>query len=110
MGMRYDAETRQFMYSKEAEVEDMAKKDQGESENQRMARVCNPCMDAINPDLKFTTESQEDFTNERLPNLDFEIWLKEDKIYHSYYQKPVRTPLVIMERSASRSSRFLPMI
>ena len=77
----------------------MAKKEQGESDNQRMARVLNPCMNSINKDLKFTVETQEDFENERLPTLDFEMWLQGDKIHHSYFQKDMRTPLVIMERS-----------
>ena len=57
-------------------------------------------MNSINPDLKFTTESQEDFETERLPTLDFEMWVtKENKIEHSFYQKPMKTPLVLMERS-----------
>ena len=65
-----------------------------------MARVLEPAMNMINSDLKFTTESQEDYENERLPTLDFEMWLEPDGIKHSYYQKPMKTPLVLMERSA----------
>ena len=65
----------------------------------RMASVCRPCMNDINPDLVLTTESQEDFERERLPTLDFELWLSGDKILHSYFQKQMKTPLVIMARS-----------
>ena len=65
-----------------------------------MARVCNPAMNAINPDLVFTTEVQEDFKNERLPPLDFQAWISEDKISHSFFQKPMKTPYVLMAKSA----------
>ena len=43
--------------------------------------------------------THEDFKNERLPTLDFEMWISGEKIFHSYFQKEMRTPLVIMERS-----------
>ena len=57
-------------------------------------------MNSVNPDLKFTTECQEDYAGERLPTLDFSMWLnKDNKIQHTYFQKPTKTPYVIMERS-----------
>ena len=104
-GMRFVES--QFIFSEEAEKEDIKMKEQGESTNQRMARVCRPAMDSVNSDLKFTTESQEDFENERLPTLDFEMWLTQDGVKHSYYQKPMKTPLVLMERSGiSHKQKF----
>ena len=106
-GMRFDKESGIFHHSPVAEEEDKMKKNQGETSNQRMARVCREAMNNINKDLVFTTESQEEFPNERLPTLDFQMWMKENKIYHTYYQKPMRTPLVIMERSAiSNQQKF----
>ena len=97
-----------FMYSEKAKMEDIKMRSQGESVNQRMARVCVDAMNDINPDLKFTTETQEDFCHERLPTLDFEMWVGEDnKISHSYFQKSMRTPMVIMEKSGiSRHQKF----
>ena len=89
-GMRFVES--QFIFSEEAEKADFKMKEQGESTNQRMARVCRPAMDSVNSDLKFTTESQEDFENERLPTQDFEMWLTQDGVRHSYYQKPMKTP------------------
>ena len=88
-----------FQYSEEAKEMDEARRNKGETTNQRMARVLKPAMDSINPDLVFTTESQEDFENERLPTLDFEMWLTKDGIMHSYYPKPMKNPMVIMQRS-----------
>ena len=92
-------ENNKFVYSEQAKQEDVLRQEQGESRNQRMARVLLPAMNSINDDLKFTTEAQEDFENERLPTLDFEMWLTKDGINHSYYQKPMKNPLVLMERS-----------
>ena len=100
-GMRYNKEEQKFTYSKEAEDEDREKRSQGESKNQKMARICLTAMNSVNPDLKFTTETQEDFPNERLPTLDFEMWINQDnKVTHSYFQKEMKTSMVIMERSA----------
>ena len=83
-------------------MEDIEKQMTGESTNQRMARICKEAMESINPDLKFTTECQEDFPGERLPTLDFQMWLTEDnKIKHTYFQKHMKTSYVIMERSGT---------
>ena len=36
-----------------------------------------------------------------MPTLDFELWLEKDgEINHSYFQKPMKTPYVVMKRSA----------
>ena len=35
-------------------------------------------MNDINEDLKFTTETEEEFENRRLPTLSFEIWCDEN--------------------------------
>ena len=100
LGMRFSKETNKFEYRDEWKTEDEMKKSEGETSNQRMARICKEAMDSVNPDLVFTTESQEEFQNERLPTLDFEIWISEGIIRHSYYQKNMKTPFVLMERSA----------
>ena len=99
-GVGYNKETRLFEHSEAALKEDLARKKEGESLNQRMARVCSAAMNAINPDLVFTVEVQEDFQNERLPTLDFQAWLSNGVISHSFYQKPMKTPYVLMARSA----------
>ena len=35
-----------------------------------------------------------------LTELDFELWLEKGKVHHSYYQKPMKTPYILMARSA----------
>ena len=101
-GMRFNKSEKIFTFEEKGLQEDVEMQMKGESTNQRMARVCREAMDSINPDLKFTTESQEDYPEERLPTLDFSIWLTEDNVLkHTYFQKNMKTPYVIMERSGN---------
>ena len=61
----------------EGRREDMGEKEEeGETDCQRMARVCLPCMNALNPDLVFTVECEDDFPEKRLPTLDFYLWVE----------------------------------
>ena len=80
----------------------------GENINQRMVRVLIPAMNTVKKDLKFTAASQENYEDERLPTLDFAMRIdKENKIRHTYYQKPMKTPYAIMKRSAmSKHQKF----
>ena len=67
-----------------------------------MARLCLPAMNSVNPDLEFTVECEDDFQDKKLPTLDFTIWQdKNGKLNHGYYQKDMKTPYLIMARSAA---------
>ena len=57
-------------------------------------------MNSINKDLVFTVEVPEQFSKNRLPTLDFSLWLEDWLINHTYYEKDMKTPYVIMKRSA----------
>ena len=77
------------------------KYEQGETTNARMARLSLPGINSINKDLSFTTEIPEDFQDNKLPTLDFFLWLEKNGLLNwSYFQKAMKTPLVIMEASA----------
>ena len=90
--MRFNENENKFMYSSEGEAEDNQKSEQGESRNQRMARICNPAMNTINQDLQFTVECQEEHKNEWLPTLDFAVWQEKDcALNYTYYQKDMKT-------------------
>ena len=66
-----------------------------------MARVCLEAMNSINQDLEFTVETEDDFDDKKLPTLDFTIWQEENgTINHTYFQKNMKTPYVVMERSS----------
>ena len=108
-GTRWDDNDKEFKITEDAKKEDMRLRvEQKETSNQRMMRVCLPAINSINKDLVFTGEVPEDFEDSKLPTLDFFFWLtREGLLNHSYYQKAIKTPLVIMERSAmGNSQRF----
>ena len=72
-----------------------------ESTNARMSRLCLPAINSINRDLVFTSEIPEEFKDNKLPTLDFYLWLcKNGQANWSYFQKLMKTPLVLMEQSA----------
>ena len=57
-------------------------------------------MNSIYSNLNFTMETCEDFENDRLPTLDFELFVENAEIKHSFFEKPMNSPYVIMEKSA----------
>ena len=71
-----------------------------EDNNTRMARICHPLMNAINRDLVFTVEVPEEFENDRLPTLDTKIWLESGLLRFTYFEKSMKTPYLLMKRSA----------
>ena len=71
------------------------------SDLKRMGNVCKEIMYQISPDMKFTVETEEDFSNRRLQTLDFETWTNSDgSISHLFFENSIETPLVTMERNA----------
>ena len=90
--MRLDENINKSMFTEDAMVEEIMKMNSGETPNQRMVRVPVYNLNSINPDLKFATESQEDFPEKRLPTLDSSM--KNTKKYipqHTSYQKNMKT-------------------
>ena len=100
MGWKFNKDKNQFIHCQEQEAIDKKLMMEGESRNQRMARITVEAMNSINIDLEFTVECEEEFSNERLPTLDFAICQEKDgQITHSYFKKEMKTPLVIIARS-----------
>ena len=97
MGFRFCKEENKIIHRLEWETVD---RELGETDLKRMTRVCQAAMNSPNPDLQFTLETTEDFENKRLQTLDFEIWVEDGLIKHSFFEKPMQTTLVTMERSA----------
>ena len=77
-GSVFDIEKGMFVHD-----EEQLKLDEknNEPDNVRMARICLPAMTSINTNLKFTTEAPEDFPGNRLPTLDFTIWMTMNVMY-----------------------------
>ena len=99
-GLRFEVELGEWRWSNEAYMEDVRLREEGEDRDRRMVRLCLPICNSINPDLEFTAETASDFGDNRLPTLDFSIWLENRMVNHSFYQKPMKTSLQIMKGSA----------
>ena len=74
--------------------------EENELDNVRMSKRCLPAINHVNQDLRFTTEAPEDFPQRRLPTLDFVIWMVDGIIFHSYFEKAMKTQFTVMQRSA----------
>ena len=81
-----------------------------EPANTRMARICLPAMIAVNKSLKFTTEAPEEFPRNRLPTLDFVLWLVGGILYHSYFEKGMKSQFTIMRRSAMSEQQKMSIL
>jgi hypothetical protein len=90
-GMRFDEEVGEFVMDVE-----LYKK----ADNIRMKRICLQAMNSVNADLKFTTAAPEDFTKNRLPIMEFVIWMVAGILYHTFYEKPMKSQFTVMQRSA----------
>ena len=68
-----------FVWSLGAEDDDKnLEKIENETSNKRMARLCGPAMNAINPDLVFTSEIPEVFKDYKVPTMDCKSWQLKD--------------------------------
>ena len=57
-------------------------------------------MESIFDNLKFEMEHEEMFPEKKLPTLDFKMWMEDNKIMYSFYQKEVANKAVINKLSA----------
>ena len=104
LGMRYDRTEGKFRFDQEWERMDI---EEGLSPKQRTKVRVQEAMNSINPDLQFTMELGEDFEDGRLPTLSFSLWEEPWGISHSYFEKKVRSQVLLMERSAmGTNSKF----
>ena len=110
-GTRYEVDGKTWTWSKEAEEEDEQRRKEGESKEAMMVRILTPVMSCINSDLIFTTELEEDFEDRKLPTLDCKLWLEEDgSVNHTYFEKDMRTQLLIPERSAMSQKQKMSIL
>jgi len=70
------------------------------SRKERTIIEVGKAMNCISEDLKFTTESEEDFVKKRLPTLSFEMWSERTGLRHSYFEKGMRSQIMTMKRSS----------
>ena len=106
-GMKFDTEKEEFIFSEEQLKID---KEEDLPDNVRMAQRCLPAMDSVNKNLRFTTEAPEDFQNQRLPTLDFVIWMVGGVLYHTYYEKEMKNQLTVMQKSAMSENQKMAIL
>ena len=97
-GVRWSHGENKFIFQ-----EEWRKEDSSSSADHRKKKTSNELCKAMNsifPNIKFTIENEEDFENKRLPTLDFDLWMDENFLKYSFYEKPMKTPFCIMKSSA----------
>ena len=97
LGSRFDPLSKKMHHCEQKEREDI---EAGVSRKQRTVEEIRKIMNAINSDLEFTTEVEEDFSNGRLPTLSFEVWSTQNGLQHSSYEKPMGCQTLTMQRSS----------
>ena len=77
---------RELCWTEEWEVEDL---NGGKSDLERTCEIVRQSLNKIYPFLNFTIESASDFSDKRLPTLDFKIWVSEGNvILYTFFEKP----------------------
>jgi hypothetical protein len=67
-------------------------------------------MNSVNRNLRFTTECPEEFDRNRLPTLDFMLWMVDGILYHSYFEKTMKSQYTIMQRTAMSEHQKLSIL
>ena len=75
-----------------------------------MERICLLEINSVNRNFKFTTECPEEFEKNRLPTLDFMLWMVDGILYHSYFKKTMKSQFTIMQRTAMSEHQKLSIL
>ena len=115
-GTRWCQNEKKLVKKEEWRLED---EKSGESSTKRTSREVGKIMNSVFKNITFTTETEEDFADGRLPTLDFSLfiergeakpgdeqekieWRKKNKgkLLYSFFEKTMTSKYCIMERSA----------
>ena len=88
---------KKLMFRHEWEKEDI---EAGLTTQEVTTREMMKMMNSIYSNLNFEMETEDMFENKRLPTLDFACWVDNNKIYYSFFQKPMARKTVINKKSA----------
>ena len=72
----------------------------------RTTEVINKMLNSVVEYLTFTTEDQLDYDNLKLPTLDCQLWVQDEKIYYEFYEKP-QVPNRVLQYGTALSSNSL---
>ena len=75
--------------------------DKDEGDLTRTCKLIRQSLNKIYPFLNFTIESGLDFSDNRLPTLDFKLWVGEKNIiYYTFFEKPTSSNQMIHRNTA----------
>ena len=67
-------------------------------------------MNSVSPDLVFTTETEKEFSNGRLPTLSFQMWSDRSGLRHSFFEKDMRSQILTMKKSSQSENQKYSII
>ena len=70
------------------------------SEDQHTFQQLQAVANSLDKDIQMTIDTPSSNGEGRLPVLDLELWIEQDQIKHTFYQKPMSSPYQIHFRSA----------
>ena len=97
IGWYYCMTEDKMKYDRQNEFTDM-------STETRTMTIIGMIADTIDKEIKVTTDSPSCNENGRVPILDIEVWVEQNRINHCFYRKPIASKYVIMNRSAMSAS------
>ena len=101
-GTRYCSNLKRFIIKEDKVTEDNDLTREEVTEREFRAAMCN-----VSSDLQFTTETEKDFSNGRLPTLSFQLWSEKGGIRHTYYEKSMRSQVLTQKLSSqSEQSKY----
>ena len=96
-GERFNENQNKFAFDVDIEKDDReAKVDRNELTRQEVLKAMN----SVNKDLEFTMELCTDFEDNKLPTLSFSLYMSENGIEHTYFEKTMKNQTLLVERSA----------
>ena len=66
----------------------------------RTSRIVQAIANSLEPDIQLTCDTPNNHLSGRMPVLDLEVWVKDNKVMHSLYSKPVSSKYTILKRTA----------
>ena len=100
-GTRYCNVQKKFIMKVDCQEEDADLTRESISEREFRKAMCD-----VSEDLEFTTETEKEFKNGRLPTLSFQMWSEKASIRHSYYEKCMRSQVLTQKMSSQTVRAF----
>ena len=104
LGVRFDEKLKILIFDEKWLIED---EKNGRSAQKRTEEEIRNAMNSVSPDLIFTTETENDFPNGRLPTLSFQMWSESDGLRHSFYEKDMRSQILTHKKVAKVNSQSI---